>query len=452
MRPVPTRRAVHLGTCAVAAGVLLMAGQAAPAVAAAQSDTLWINAPSEQSLPLGTAGGAPEERRLDIGLTHDNENYTVTDGRLTVDITGIAGIAEVTWPENCAPSGTTAVCSVPEVPVGWGDYTPQVHLTVRAADGAVAGAQGRIVYSAVATGPAGEMRAPLDSFDTTLSVASGPDLALGGLAPVTGTVPGAVHDVPLTVTNKGNERSDGFSLRMSASYGLGFAARHPECTYRETAGDYAPMTHVDCAFGEAIEPGETFTLPGGLDLALAAYAMNERLDVTVEPGAGATDLSGEDNYGIVAFEAAGTADFAVRGARVEGAAGDTVDAALTFRNKGPAWVGNLGSGDSVAVVDFTVPQGVTVTGAPEGCEARTLAGAYHPQHLGAPRYSCAMPYWVSESAKRSFAFQLRIDEVVPDAEGRLYLRPESPGLPAFPFDPNTRNNTAKVVVNATPEA
>ncbi|GFM98692.1 hypothetical protein Sfulv_35030 [Streptomyces fulvorobeus] len=121
MRPVPTRRAVYLGTCAAAAAALLVGGLATPA--AADSDTLWVSVPGELSLPLGAAGGAAQERALDVGLTHDNDNFTVTDGRLTVDITGIAGIADVTWPGNCAPSGTTAVCSVPEVPVGWGDYT-----------------------------------------------------------------------------------------------------------------------------------------------------------------------------------------------------------------------------------------------------------------------------------------------------------------------------------------
>jgi hypothetical protein len=51
----------------------------------------------------------------------------------------------VTWPENCAPSGTTAVCSVPQVPTLGNDYKDQVRLTIRAADGAQAGAKGRVV-------------------------------------------------------------------------------------------------------------------------------------------------------------------------------------------------------------------------------------------------------------------------------------------------------------------
>lgn len=96
-----------------------------------------------------------------MGLAHDNENFTVTDGRLTVDISGLAGVAEVTWPGNCAPSGTTAVCTVPQVPVTGSDYSPQVRLEVRAADGAQDGAHGRITYAATAVGgPDGTLEAP----------------------------------------------------------------------------------------------------------------------------------------------------------------------------------------------------------------------------------------------------------------------------------------------------
>lgn len=105
-----------------------------------QSDQLWINEPYEQTLPLGTDGGEPEARTLGVGIYHDNENFTVTDGRLTVDISDLAGVADVTWPDNCTPSGTSAVCDVPVVPAIGGDYENQVFLTVRAADGAEAGA------------------------------------------------------------------------------------------------------------------------------------------------------------------------------------------------------------------------------------------------------------------------------------------------------------------------
>ena len=41
---------------------------------------------------------------------------------------------------------------MPEVPVIGPDYDEQIQLTVRAAEGAEAGAQGRITYGATATG------------------------------------------------------------------------------------------------------------------------------------------------------------------------------------------------------------------------------------------------------------------------------------------------------------
>ncbi|MFF9351001.1 hypothetical protein [Streptomyces sp. NPDC014734] len=458
MRPDSARRAVRFGARVAAAAGLLTVGLAVPASAEEQTDQLWINAQSEQKLPLG--GGSedgPQSRSLDIGLSHDNDNFTVTDGRLTVDISGVAGVAEVTWPDNCAPSGTTAVCSVPVVPTIGDDYGPQVHLTVRAAAGAAAGAHGRITYTAVATGgltggPAESMEAPLDSFDTTLTVAGGPDLSLGDIAPVKGAQPGSTHTVPFTVTNKGDERSEGLAARFVASYGLDLLTRYPECTYRTIGDDeYAPMTEATCAFDEVLEPGDTFTLPEPLRVTLASHALAERFDISVDPGNGADDLAGEDNYTIAGFNAVNTADFEATGARVTGGAGETVTAELGFRNNGPAWLGNLGSGDPVAVVDFTVPQGVTATAVPDACEPRTLSGSYYPHRTGAPRYACELPYWTLPDTTRTFPFQLRIDQVVPDATGDVALRPVFGDAP-FSFDPNPGNNTAQVVVNATPQA
>ncbi|MFJ8976119.1 hypothetical protein [Streptomyces sp. NPDC102282] len=448
MRPVPAHPFVRLGACAVATAGILLAGMSAPA-SAAESDQLWINAPSEKNLPAGAGTGSP----VDVGLAHDNENFTVTDGRLTVDISGLAGVAEVTWPGNCAPSGTTAVCTVPQVPVTGSDHSPQVRLEVRAADGAQDGAHGRITYAATATGgPDGTLEAPRDSFDTAFTVRSGPDLVLGGLAPVEDIAPGSASVVPLTVTNEGNEPAQGFTLGMVASYGLGFDSTHDACVYTQAGGEDGPSSsHAQCAFDQVLEPGDSFTLPEPLRIAVRDHALRERLDLHVEPAGGATDLDTEDNWGIVAVNAVSSADFAVRGSQVTGAVGETVKAALTFRNKGPAWIGNLGSGDAVALVDFTVPEGVTVTGAPASCQPRTLSGGYHPGRLGAPRYACEMPYWVLEDTVRTFRFSLRVDTVVPGAQGRVALQPVISGT-GFPFDPKPGNNKGWVTVNPVPAA
>ncbi|WP_269250222.1 hypothetical protein [Streptomyces sp. Qhu-G9] len=82
---------------AVSAG-LLAAGLAAPAFAAnkaPQTDQLWINPPYEQTLPLGADGGQPQSRTLDIGIYHDNDNFTVTDGKLPlITAPGVRPVAD----------------------------------------------------------------------------------------------------------------------------------------------------------------------------------------------------------------------------------------------------------------------------------------------------------------------------------------------------------------------
>ncbi|MFE2582060.1 hypothetical protein [Streptomyces sp. NPDC059378] len=438
---------------AVAAG-LLTAGLAAPAFAAddpPQSDQLWIHEPYEQTLPLGTDGGQPQSRTLGVGLYHDNQNFTVTDGRLTVDISGLTGVAEVTWPDNCTPSGTTAVCDVPVVPGLGADYEDQVVLKVRAADGAAVGAHGRITYEATATGgPDGTLTAPHASFDTTLTVGSGPDLAIDPVADIEDGRPGDERTIPLKITNNGNESANGFTVKLNASYGLTDLTRYDACAYSTTDGTYyAPTAKAVCAFEQVLAPGDSFELPEPLTVRLTPHALSERLDIGVEPGGGAQDIDSRNDYTVVQIAAANTADFSVTGDSITGAAGTTATAKLTFKNNGPAWFGNLVSGDPVARLRLIAPQGITVTGAPSDCVPHTLDGAYYPTRTGAPRYDCKMPYWVLEDAQSTFAFSVRIDTVVPGATGAVSIHPAFGefGQRPFDFDPNLTNNTAALTVN-----
>jgi hypothetical protein len=357
----------------------------------------------------------------------------------------------VSWPDTCTPSGTSAVCEVPVVPVIDADYKDQILLTVRAADGAEVGAQGTVTYEATATGgPDGTLTAPHESFSTTLTVGSGPDLAIAPVPAVEEGLPGDERTVPLTVTNEGNESADGFTLTLHASYGLTEPTLDEGCSATTTDGvDYAPMTRVTCAFDQVLAPGDSFRPPTPLTVGLAPHALNERLDIDVEPVGGAQDLDPGNDYTIVEIAAENSLDLSVTGDAVSGAAGETVTAELTFENHGPAWFGNLGSGDPVAEVRFIVPEGVTVTGVPSGCGPRTLDGRYHGKWTGAPRYDCDLPYWVLEDTRRVFAFSVRVDTVVPGATGRVSLHPPYGEFGAYPFDfdPDLTDNTAALTVN-----
>lgn len=438
------------GAAVVVAG-LLTAGLAAPAFAAddpPQTDQLWINKPYEQTLPLGTDGGQPQSRTLGVGIYHDNENFTVTDGRLTVDVSDLAGVAEVTWPDNCTPSGTIAVCDIPVVPTTGGH---QVLLTVRAADGAEVGAQGRITYEATATGgPDGTLTAPQESFETTLTVGSGPDLAIDPLADIKDAQPGDERTIPFKVTNNGNESANGFTVKLYTSYGLTDLTRYDACTYTAAEdNDYPPTDTAICTFDQVLAPGDSFELPEPLTVRLAPHALAERLDIDVEPGGGAQDIDSQNDYTALQIRAENTADFSVTGDTIAGAAGETTTAELTFKNTGPAWVGHLGSGDPVAVVRLIVPTGTKVTGVPSGCTPHTLDGGYYPRQTGAPRYDCYLPYWVLEDTQRTFAFSVRVDTVVPGATGAVSIHPSFGEFGEYEndFDPDLTNNTAVLAVN-----
>ncbi|WP_326700976.1 CalY family protein [Streptomyces sp. NBC_01754] len=456
MRPFSAARPVRLryGAAVVVAAALLTAGLAAPALAdddSPQTDQLWINEPYEQTLPLGTDGGQPQSRTLGVGIYHDNENFTVTDGWLTVDISDLAGVAEVTWPANCTPSGASAECNIPVVPAIGGDYENQVFLTVRAADGAEAGAQGRITYEATATGgPDGTLTAPHESFVTTLTVGAGPDLAIDPVADIKDGQPGDEQTIPFKVTNNGNESTNGFTVKLYASYGLTDLTQYDVCTYTTTDGNnHAPSNEAVCTFDQVLAPGDSFELPEPLTVRLAPHALNERLDIDVEPSGGAQDIDSQNNYAALQIGVGNTADFAVTGDSVSAAAGETATAELSFKNNGPAWFGNLGSGEPVAEVRLIVPEGTTITGVPSGCYPRALDGGYYSKRTGAPRYDCDLRYWVLEDTQRTFAFSVRVDTVLPGATGAVSIHPTFGEFGEYPFDfdPDLTNNTAVLTVN-----
>ncbi|MGW0117646.1 hypothetical protein [Streptomyces sp. NPDC003327] len=444
-KPSTGRRVARFGACAAAAGLVSVGMTATPALA--DSDQLWIAAtPYELVLPKAAdTGQQPPATTLALGLYHDNPNYVVTDGRLTVDVSGLAGIAEVTWPANCAPTGTTAVCSLPEVPTT--GVTP-VKLQVRAAAGTPAGTTGRISYQAKAatTAEGGELTAAENWTD--VRVTSGPDLVLAGPEPVSGVAPGSTVPVRFSVANHGDQPANGVQVSMYVTRGLTLGGLAPQCTSTPVGeGTVKPVTQVDCAFDDVVAPGGTFTLPADVSAQVAPYALAERVDIGVQPR-GAEDIQPQDNGTVAAVTATNTADFAVRGARVTGGAGETVAVPVTFRNRGPAWIANLGSGDPVAAVDVTVPQGATATVVPDACEPRTADGGWWEgeARTGAPRYLCQLPMWVAEQQTVTFPFQLRIDTVVTGAKGAVLLKPPYGETP-LPFDPNRKNDRARIVLN-----
>jgi hypothetical protein len=242
--------------------------------------------------------------------------------------------------------------------------------------------------------------------------------------------------------------ANGLTVKLMASHGLEYLSKYDACTYTadsvDDGAEYAPFSYATCAFDRELTPGDSFELPEPLRIAIGGHALNERLDISVEPGGGATDIETGDNYVALEIGADNTADFSVTGAAVTCAAGQTVTAPLTFKNNGPAWFGNLSSGDPAAKVRLIVPQGTMVTDAPADCVPHTLSGGYYPNRTGAPRYDCGLPYFVLENTERTYAFKVRMDTVTPGTTGAVSIHPE---FGEFPFAPDTSDNTAVPAVD-----
>ncbi|MET8982884.1 hypothetical protein ABZX85_45655 [Streptomyces sp. NPDC004539] len=420
------RRRLGAGT-AVAASLALAALAVVPAQADEQTDQLWINAPTDRPVTVAPASGDAIAQSIPVGLYHDNGNFTVSDAKLTVDVSGLAGVAEVLWPSNCAPSGTSAVCEVGDVPVLRAGFVPQVALKIRSLPGAAVGAAGRITYAAEATGgPDGTLVAPADSFETDVTVGTGPDLSLPTYPDLTGVQPGTTVDVPFGVTNHGDQAANGYTLQMWTSYGLDLATAYPQCSSEDISGF---LVHYTCAFDTVVQPGETAPLPQPLKVAVTSHALDERFDFSVDTAAGQSELWPSDNGTGRLIQADNTADFAVSGSYAGGAAGETVGLTARLTDNGPAWVANIRSGDPVAVLDVTLPAGTSAVSVPDGCRARGAS------------YACELGILIKPGQTVEFPFTVRVDSVVPGAKGSVSARP-SYGT-GFSFDPDTSNNSAE---------
>ncbi|ALU95722.1 peptidase [Streptomyces globisporus C-1027] len=465
-----------------AAGLLAAASLAGAAVPAQAADTpvFTFGGPAETALHPYPASGKPKSSKVGITLynpSEDEENGGFDgDFTLTFDLSGIAGVADVKIDGEASPdcriTGTKAVCEDWGI---WPGSPSAADFVVTAAQGSENGDTGTIKVTGQADG------ATFTPFTTRLTV-GGPDLVMERLPFKTELTPGAKQQAPITFANRGTRDADGVLLTLRYSRGLDIPQRYSNCEYTVDDPDLPEFgwTTALCSVEGAFEAGATYTLATPLTLeaterayydtflygihensaaqrtALRAGAPFERgtggvlKAVPAKKGAAArsADLDPYDNQQEADFRTENTADFVAYGDQVAGSEGSFVTADLGFRNEGPAWIGHIRSGEDVATVDFTVPQGASVATKPESCRAVTADGEYRDnQSTPAPRYFCNTSMSVRDGGGLDLRFELRVDKAIVGASGAVTVRNTFLKNPKLPFDPKPANNTAYLILN-----
>ncbi|MER7725408.1 peptidase [Streptomyces sp. NPDC096323] len=494
MRSTTPRAVARRAAGALAAAGLLAAGSLAlSAPARAAGPVMGFGGPAVTALhPYPANGGGPQ--RTSVVITVDNPSRDAENGRfegaytVTFDLGGIAGVAEAAFGAedgaggsaeggtgegedggpDCEITGTTGVCRGVGLSPG---TNPLPALRVGASEGSENGDSGTIRVTGTADGTA---FAPF----TTRIVVGGPDLVMERAPLKQELEPGETQPFPLAFANHGTRAADGVVLTLRYTRGIEFTERYANCVYSEDdAGRGVPVwTTARCSVEGSYEAGAAYELAEPLTLRAMRHAYRDTLVYRIDeagpadrvagrsgtrstpgargdvltlketPATRSADLDPSDNQQETDFSTANTADFVAYGDEAVGLQGSTVGVDIGFRNEGPAWIGNPGSGEPFATVDFTVPDGATVTAWPGACRGVTAGGQDRERQAGAPRYVCDTAAAVREDTDFALHFGLRIDRAVTGASGTVEVR-NTRDRP-LPFDPDRGNNTAVLVLNA----
>ncbi|POX58271.1 hypothetical protein C3492_38945 [Streptomyces sp. Ru62] len=423
-------------------------GSAAGASAPAGTNVVLDSPTTADAYPYASSGGSLYVNVLNKGTT-TVDSYTVT-----LDATSLKGIADVTsCPEK---ADHVLVCEKnkwPLVPRGSAPF--QVDL--RRAKGALVGASGEIRMTVESHG------VQLASRTVKVTI---PDvgLVLDRLerTPSSGEVkPGTSMKVTSGFTNYGATPRDHTVVLMNYQ-GLTTDEEFSNCEY----GTYGDHTHgggqVRCEVEGQVDVNGSYDLDLGSVTADTAVlygylrvsygheyhwgndqphhrGTGRELRMTPRP-ASAPPGKPQDIEGINEFSVDSTADIQAVGTTVrQKKAGDLVKATVGVRNDGPAgmkaWTGSEPGEDPPYETRVYIPAGTEAVTTPDHCVKFTKNGALD-------YYLCHQEtddFWIDPGQATNWTFDLRV--VDPAA-----LKPGKVKVTSLPEDPDTRNNTAAIVV------
>ncbi|MFI6239703.1 hypothetical protein ACIBEF_07480 [Micromonospora sp. NPDC050795] len=422
-------RSVHVARGRLLRGLTaLVVGTAGVAVAAgpaaAQDDPGWVDG-SLGDVTLGGPGAPGRTVPLTVSSTGASQP------RVTIDLTGLAGVATAGFPDYCVTQGTSVTCPMPPTAIDeFGTLTGTVPVVFRPAPGAVDGATGTLDYTAL-----GEQTEAYTQ-QATVTVRSGPDLLDTVNEYLTGVEVDDNLAVPVSVINAGDQPA--VDLRLTLRFPVGLVPpSYRNCRY---GTNQSLATVVVCTVRGTFAPGQLHELRGGLGTTVGPATLgSKRITQVVEPLASAgplpsgVKLKSRDAdralrlrpvgaaLDVIPVEATradgqtylrgvyGAFDIVAEGAAVTGAVGDTVRVTVGLRNSGPGVPDGSISGESVGGFLFTPPAGVTVLATPSGC---WLNGDEEEHETVPATWYCNGPGSVFPAGTtHAVGFDLRIDSL-----------------------------------------
>ncbi|MFD8633297.1 hypothetical protein [Streptomyces sp. NPDC059656] len=428
----------------LATAALIPLGLAAPAGAADPVYPLG-SYPASVSLPPVTESGEVMGSLLTVGY-FSSPSWQGKPVTFTIDTSEIAAFASVEN-EKCTSAATTLTCVTPE---------SNLDLKLTARKGSKVGDLGELAVTAKTEG------ATFTPYKVPVQV-GGPKLALDAQARMPAIK--AIGDqgrIPLSFKNTGRIATDGAVVRMHVRRGTDLLEKYDNCTYGPAEAQYLGkgVTLITCTFEGPIEGGKAYEPAEPLTVKANGRAMNERLDLQVfrvneapkapqghtrpntgkkltlkprtAPGGVYEDPSWDSQWSVP-----NTADFAAIGATATAKAGDTVKLDVGFHNRGPAAV-TMDLRESAVSGDVRMPPGTTVTKVPEGCTEK---------YQNNKEYFCSGGISMLEDEKVLRTFEVRVDEVIPDAKGSIKVGSNQGGTQPEKWDPDHSNNKAAIVLN-----
>ena len=402
-----TRRAARLGATAAAAALTALSFTSVPAQAATGDNLFSFTAPDPQTiLPLSAAPQGTVFRTITPTVTGEGEDLTGVT--VAVNAASLAGIAELRLPSQCSFTDAAhlhASCSLGSVGLlSMGSFD----LGLRAVAGAAAGAHGSIRFTTTAANATEDTSLGADD-STPVTIGDGADLAVGQLTALK-VKPGGSTGVQPQVSNLGDRDSDGVvmyvapeSLGNPGDFAVG--GNYSNCDYG--VGDKGDPSEDDngvlCRFDSTVvKPGDVLVPSAPLPVSAAATATQgvvaygfdvsggplDKQTTKGHPGTGApltlvpvpvqprtpsnVDIDYDNNVGYTDISTGLVDDVAAVGADVHGTVGRSLSLTAGVRNSGNVPTAPMPGAPSprdTAVVVVMLPDGLTVTRVPQGCQS-----------------------------------------------------------------------------------